>query len=367
MPGTYVGCRMRTSGTAIAPKVLRAQTAGTVLVNAPGPVARRPSNIEIIANDGISPVEYWEIDGIETANSPKWGIDGITANHLTVRNCVAHNAVVTGIFSAWGNYVLIEDNVSYSNGEHGFYVNNSADNGVLSDNVAYSNFSLGIHMNGDAKMGGDGVMTNWLVERNSCYSNGSNGFDGDGVEYTVWKNNLAYDNASKGIHLCAVNGAVNPRYDRVINNTLITKIGGYYCLTFYKGKGSKPGGNNNTAMNNILYNYDINNSMRGSIMYVSTWMSTFTSNYNVVVNRFAVDDNRTKYTFAQWQALGKDLNSTMCLDASLLFVNHTGFDFHLKAGSPAINAGTVIADVTDDLDGNPRPVGNYDCGCYEVQ
>ena len=140
----------------------------------------------------------------------------------------------------------------------------------------------------------------------------------------------------------------------------------YYCLNFYKGR-AKTGGNNNTIMNNILYNYDINNSMRGSIMYVSTWMSTLTSDYNVVVNRFAVNDNKTKYTLAQWQALGKDLHSTLCLDASLLFVDHAGFDFHLKAGSPAINAGTVIADVTDDLDGNPRPVGNYDCGCYEVQ
>ena len=158
-PGTYVGCRMRASGTAVAPKTLRAQTAGTVLVNSASSVCRRPSNLEIIADDGTSPVEYWEIDGFEVANSIKWGIDGITAHHLTVRNCVAHNNAITGIFSAYGNYGLFENNVSYSNGEHGFYVNNSADNGILRGNVGYSNVSLGVHMNGDKSMGGDGQMS----------------------------------------------------------------------------------------------------------------------------------------------------------------------------------------------------------------
>lgn len=102
MPGTYAGCRMRYSGTAGAPKTLMAQTVGTVLINAPGAVSRRQSDLEIQHDDGTSAVNYWTIDGFEIANAPSWGIDGITANNLTVRNCTAHNNGVTsgrtGIF-----------------------------------------------------------------------------------------------------------------------------------------------------------------------------------------------------------------------------------------------------------------------------
>jgi hypothetical protein len=47
-------------------------------------------------------------------------------------------------------------------------------------------------------------------------------------------------------------------------------------------------------------------------------------------------------------------------------INHNYFNFHLKPNSPAINKGINSALVTD-LDGNPRPVGLPDLGCYEKQ
>jgi len=366
-PGTYVGCRIRYGAAAGSPKTIRAN--GAVLINAPGPLCRRPSDIEIISDDfGATPTPYWVIDGFEVTNSPKWGIDGIGGTYITIQNNRTHNngtsSACTGIHQAFGDGGLIQNNTSYSNAEHGLYTCNSADNGTVRGNVFYSNVSLGHHMNGDSKQGGDGIMSGWLVEKNISYLNGSNGFDGDGVITTTWKNNLAYNNVSKGIHLCQVNGSQQPTSDRVLNNTLVVQVGGYYCLTFYKGKG-KVGGTNNAAINNICYNYDITNSMRGSIMYVSSWMSTFTSDYNVVVDRFAVDDNRNKYTLAQWRSTyGKDMNSTLCLDANAIFVNPVGNDWHLKAGSPAINAGTTLTDVTDDLEGYAR-TAPYDCGCYE--
>ncbi len=42
------------------------------------------------------------------------------------------------------------------------------------------------------------------------------------------------------------------------------------------------------------------------------------------------------------------------------------YDFRLKAGSPAINAG-ILTSVATDLDGNPRAVGLPDLGCFERQ
>ncbi|HMH34720.1 MAG TPA: choice-of-anchor Q domain-containing protein, partial [Puia sp.] len=43
------------------------------------------------------------------------------------------------------------------------------------------------------------------------------------------------------------------------------------------------------------------------------------------------------------------------------------YNFHLKTGSPAIDAGTDSLGILIDLDGNPRPVGLADLGAYEKQ
>ncbi len=51
-----------------------------------------------------------------------------------------------------------------------------------------------------------------------------------------------------------------------------------------------------------------------------------------------------------------------------LFADAAGFDLHLAAGSPAIDAGAALAEVTTDIDGDPRPVGAaYDIGADEFR
>jgi len=100
------------------------------------------------------------------------------------------------------------------------------------------------------------------------------------------------------------------------------------------------------------------------LIYSST-ASGFESDYNVVVNRFSASGGKRIITLAQWKALGYDLHSIISTPNDL-FVNPTNDDYHLKTGSPAINAGTSLAGVTDDLDGISRPQGGaYDVGCYE--
>ena len=75
------------------------------------------------------------------------------------------------------------------------------------------------------------------------------------------------------------------------------------------------------------------------------------------------------YNLLYGNALGNYDNtsaSTGEIQVDPLFVS--GSDYHLQAGSPAIDAGTNAAGtVDDDLDGTARPSGSgWDMGCYEL-
>src|SRR5713226_5873778 len=124
-PGTYAGCRIETSGQAGAVKTLQAATPLTVLVNAPGPKNKHSSNIEV--ENFSATVSYWVIDGIESANSPKYGFDIRVTDFITVQNSHAHSNTSTGIFTAFSNHPLLQNNESNNNREHGIYVSNSGD------------------------------------------------------------------------------------------------------------------------------------------------------------------------------------------------------------------------------------------------
>jgi len=369
--GTYAGFRQTDSHTGSSGHVttIKAQNIGGVTLNALGGSQKHNGIVELEGkwDSGSTPMAYWTVDGfIVNGNSTYRAIDIRNTNHVTIQNCTAHHSkassssVATGIFSSFSDYQLVKSCTSYSNTEHGIYTSNSADNGTITQNLLYSNASLGHHMNGDASMGGDGQMTGWLVERNTSYSN-VNGFDGDGVSSTTWKNNLAYNNSSKAQQMTKVDGTSNPSSDRIVNNTYVTPVGGYYVLNFAAGSGSA--GTNNVIENNILFHMDVNNTNRGGLDYVSAWISTLTSDYNLC-NRFAVNDNATRYTLAQWQAAySKDMHSVTNTDINAIFSAPGSNNYHLKAGSPAIDHGTTLADVTNDHDGATRS-GTYEIGCY---
>jgi hypothetical protein len=65
-------------------------------------------------------------------------------------------------------------------------------------------------------------------------------------------------------------------------------------------------------------------------------------------------------------AVGGGGTGTNIENTDPMFVNPTGLDFHLQAGSPAINAGLALSIVLFDYDGIARPVGGaWDIGAFE--
>jgi parallel beta-helix repeat protein len=364
--GAYVGCRIGRSGLPGAVCTLKADAGATALVNAPGPSNRHSSIIEVENFDET--VSFWVIEGFEVAGAPRYGIDLRDTDHITIQNCFVHDSAVTGIFLAFSYNPLIQFNESSTNGEHGIYQSNSGDHPTIRSNRLHHNFRAGLHMNGDRNFTpGDGLISFALVEKNIIYENGTGGGSGincDGVTDSLIRNNLLYNNRASGISLYAVDGSEGSSRNRVFNNTIVMPSNGRWCINIPASTEGQLNPTGNIVKNNILYT---SHTFRGSITTYSNSTPGFESDFNIVVNRFSTDGGSTNMTLAQWQAFGHDAHSFTATPGDL-FVNPSANDYRLKTGSPAINAGTSLADVTDDLDGILRPQGAaYDTGCFETE
>jgi parallel beta-helix repeat protein len=376
--GTYAGCRIRNSGTSTAPKTLARDTGATVVINTPGPQNSHSSLIEIENGSGTD-VTDWIVDGFEVANSPHHGIDIRITNRITIRNCYAHNSAPAasgdGIFLAFSQHPLIENNEVAFNTEHGIYDSNSADYPTIRGNISHDNHGGGIQLNADYSSKcpcgttvRDGIISFALIENNVIYNNGVNGgsaLNMDGVDDSVFRNNLLYNNHAFGISLFSIDGSHGSSRNKVYNNTIVMATDGRWVVNIPKSKGNGGSPVGNVVKNNILYTERVD---KGSIDVYSTAAGVLTSDYNVVVDRFSTNGGTSvTSTLAQWRTFGYDTHSLIST-ATALFVNPAGNDYRLTTGSPAIDAGTNLSpDVVADIVGTARPQRTaYDIGCYEM-
>ncbi len=351
-PGTYTDyIYMNTSGTASAPITFQATGPGVIIDGTN--VTRDAFYIEY--------ADYIVVDGLTIQKAPRAGMRLSYSNHVTIRNCIFANNGVWGLFTDFSDYTLVEDSESFGAvTQHGIYISNSSDYPTIRHNRLHNNYGCGLHMNGDISQGGDGIISHGLVEGNIIYENGGGGGSGinmDGVTDTIVRNNLLYDNHASGISMYQIDGGSGSQNNRVLNNTIIMPADGRWAINIPDTNDT-----NNKIYNNILYSY---HSFRGSISMASTTLAGFASDYNVVVSRFSADDGNTNMSLAAWQSLGYDKHSLIATPAQL-FVNPVTKDYHLNPDSPAIDKGIALSDVSNDLEGNPRPSGTqYDIGAYE--
>ena len=349
--GNYIGFDMVNSGTSAAPITFQAD-AGVVINQA-----------NMITPDGINleGASWIVIQGFTVTGMPRAGIRSVTNQHVTIRGNTTDKNGEWGIFSGFSDDLTIENNVaSNSVQQHGIYVSNSGDRPIIRGNTIFGNHDAGIHMNGDISQGGDGIITGALVEDNIIYDNGLGGASGincDGVQQSRIQNNLLYNNHASGISLYQIDGGGPSSNNVVVNNTVIVASDGRWALNIQNGS------TGNTVYNNIFYNF---HSFRGAMDISQDSLTGFVSDYNVVISRFTLDGGNSVLSLAQWQATtGQDTHSIVATPDQL-FVNPAGNDYHLKAGSPAIDAGTATQAPLVDLEGHARPHGNgFDIGCYE--
>lgn len=136
-------------------------------------------------------------------------------------------------------------------------------------------------------------------------------------------------------------------------------------------------GNNNQVYDNLIYGIGTSGAGDGIDLYSGTGHLVANNTiYNVVNRAFDVCSGCASNTIRnniayQYGTSIRDNSSGITQDHNLFgtnpnFVNAGSGDFHLQAGSAAIDTGITIAAVTSDKDGVARPKGAaYDIGAYE--
>jgi PKD repeat protein len=270
-----------------------------------------------------------------------------TANHIRLQNSEVKNAPVQGVIvgahnSIASNYNEFINVVSHDNGpgsslHHGFYISSSY---TLLDGVeAYGNGGMGIQI---YRGGGvNGVHASYNTVRNSkLHDNGIAGLEigvGDG---NVAYSNLIWNNPSA---IFVEYGASNTKlYNNTIYNS--TDTNDYAIRIGYSG-----GASNTIVKNNVVW------QTAGSESIANYGTGTVYSNN--LGDKAMRNEGAGSGTFSN-NLVGGGYNP--------LFVNAAAADFHVQAGSAAIDRGTTLTEVISDFDGISRPQGGaYDIGAYE--
>src|SRR6476661_2905773 len=231
--GNYAGFYLSTDGTASSRIVFSADPGANI-------TSRNP-----ITGDGINleGADYVTIEGFKITGATRAGIRSVINT---------------------GENILIQNNTtSRSVDQHGIYVSNSADNPIIRGNRVWGNHDAGIQLNADVSMGGDGIITNALIENNVIYDNGLGGgasINCDGVQNSVIRNNLIYNAHATGIVLYVGNGAAGSSGNLVVNNTVLVAADGRWAVSVTNGS------INNTFRNNIFYSA---HSYRGAMYFTA--------------------------------------------------------------------------------------------------
>jgi MYXO-CTERM domain-containing protein len=360
--GSYAGFNFNSddgavSGTSIAPITFSADPGVTIDQDN----GTTPDGIN------IENVDWIVVEGFTVTGRTRSGIRAAVCNHVTVRDNVLDSNGTWGFFSGFCDDLVIEGNeTSRSGTQHGIYVSNSAKRYTIRHNRSWGNAGCGIHMNGDISEGGDGINADALIDGNVIWNNGTSGgsgINGDGVQSSVIQNNLLYGNHASGISLYQIDAGDASKNNVLVNNTVVQASDGRWCLNISDDPSLAGGATGNTVLNNIFYNL---HAFRGSITITPASLPGFVSDYNVVMDRLSPDGDTTTLTLAAWRtATGQDAHSLIATPAQLI-ENAGADDYHLAAGSPAIDVGTATHAPAVDLEDHARPAGGgFDIGAYE--
>lgn len=339
-----------------------------------------PNGNEVIGIGG----QHIDIKNFEVRNSTRVGISVWGGKHIQILNNTVYNSREAGIFAGYTDKntvtdVRVEGNTVYNN----CLVNSSRNQwswpaGItasgknqirITNNKVYNNYGEGIVLLGS---GG-------LVSENTVYDNYSVGIYLDRAQNSTVEKNLIYttnnsnfykfDQPASGIQL-ANEGDDN----KLINNKIINNIviGGREGFSYYSSYGKGGGLKNSLIANNTFY------KATGTLLLIQE--DAGHTNTKIANNIFyqtgggamtdVPDDNAFSFQNNNWFGGSAGLAAgSGDVNADPLFVKLGSIkasDFIVTVGSPVINKGTRLNQVSTDYAGSSRPLGQaYDIGAYE--
>lgn len=287
-----------------------------------------------------------------------------SASYLTINNLNITNGAEYGLMNGYGNSasnITITNNTIYgitaASNDIFMYLNGASDS-VVSGNTVFGagndTDQFGIWLNNSPGI---------IAEKNKVYNFSAAAITMDNnSNNSIIKNNLVYNiGGYSGVDRAGI--YVLDSHDvNVYNNSL---------YNIYDATNGMPAINVRELYGPDTYNVIVRNNIisKANYGFVVDAGSILGSNsdYNVFHDTQAVAYASGLYytTLANWQAAGQDANS---LEADPLFISTVSGSENLDitSSSPCINAGTDLADVSDDYNGAIRPQGaSTDMGAYE--
>ena len=330
---------------------------------------------------------YIRVSGLRVINSNYYGIVADTSTYITIDKNYTHNTYSSGI-STWNcshvivdhnevagacygplqeslsisntntfevRYNLVHDVMPGTTGKEGITIKDASAHGKVYGNQVYNLNLAGLYVDAEA-----GHLYDVEVYQNLVHdikSDAGNGFDlgsegGGLLEDIRLYNNISYNNLV-GLWLSGYSiPPTHPFKDiTIINNTFA-----------YNGRGTWGGG---ISIENLqIQNVIIRNNICSQNIYSQIYADPS------VRSALAIDHNLTDGDRGDHEVYG----ATDLIGVSPQFVDPSGRNFHVRATSPAIDAGSSLGAPAFDFDNRARPYdGNfdgtpsYDIGACEYQ
>jgi parallel beta-helix repeat protein len=294
------------------------------------------SGVDYITFDGWTIID-WEI-GIYFDSAG----GALLSKGITIQNCIFTNNGKAGISTAGGEAedLIIDSNTLYDNSIveenwHAIYISDCADCTISNNEIFWTGatgYGSGNGIQLQSKWVDSHEITGTVVEKNKIYDLKETlaGLSGDGIIFNDFSN------------------TPNHVTGNIIRNNLIWDVEG---SCFYYRLAQNPGNKiyNNTCYSNDNYGFEA---------------LANDSNLEIKNNIFYQNGSGGIYDCASCQTA-----TNQTTDPSFQSVDDANADFlKIQTGSSAKDAGTTLADVTDDYFGTARPQpsgGSFDIGAHE--
>ncbi len=239
-PGNYEGFVLRTTGTKTEP--IRFVARPGVVINA---YSNSDHGIVLLSDfDNDYYVDYIHVVGFRIESPVRRCVytSKALASRPSIGHLIANNTCLDagseGFVLSQITLSVVQDNVILNAGngspesarDHGIYFSNGGTgNTLVRRNVIVGSSTAGMHFNGDRFVdtgGTDGVISGMLMDGNILVGNGQNGFNMDGVQDSLFINNVFYKNGNHSIRGYAIDGSEGPKNMVAINNIMIEDSSG---------------------------------------------------------------------------------------------------------------------------------------------